>query len=275
MSYQKNENAEEIKKNREKKLLDNMSKIKHKIIVMSGKGGVGKSTISINIAYGLSLIGKKVGLLDADLHGPNVPIMLGIEGTKLPDLDKPFQVTENLKVMSLSFYSKNSDDPIILKGPLKTIAIHQMLGDVKWGELDYFIVDLPSGTGDESLTIAQSLGEIDGSIIVTTPQKVALLDSRKSVKFSEKVNIPIFGIIENMSGFICPNCGAKINIFKVGGGEKAANELGVNFLGKIPLTPEIVDAGDNGTPYIFLNQSGIASRAFHSIVNDLIQKVEV
>ena len=268
------EAEDKVREMKEKILKDNMAKIKHKIVVMSGKGGVGKSTLSTNIAYGLALQGKKVGLLDADLHGPNIPLMLGIEGTKLPSIEEPYKVNNNLKVISLSFYMQSSDDPIIWRGPAKIGAIKQMLGDVQWGELDYLVIDLPPGTGDEPLTIAQDLGKVDGSVIVTTPQDVAILDSRKSVKFSKLVNMPILGIVENMSGFVCPHCGERIDIFKVGGGEKAAKELGAHFLGKVPMTPGIVEAGDSGKPYIFSNKSCIAAEALKDIVNSLIEKVE-
>lgn len=256
------------------KMKSNMAKIKHKIVVMSGKGGVGKSTISTNIAYGLSLEGKKVGLLDADLHGPNIPLMLGVEGQKMNGSAEPIQIHENLKVLSLSFFSANSDEPVIWRGPAKIGVLRQMIGDINWGELDYLVVDLPPGTGDEPLTIAQDLGQIDGSVIVTTPQNVALLDSRKSVKFSKMVHMPILGIVENMSGFVCPHCNERIDIFKKGGGEKAAKELGVNFLGKVPMTPEIVDAGDDGKPYIYFNKGGIAVDALKGIVNNLLAKIE-
>ena len=256
------------------RIKDNMDRIKHKIVVMSGKGGVGKSTMSTNIAYGLSLAGNKVGILDADLHGPNIPLMLGVEGTKLPSLEKPLQLSENLKVVSLSFYLENSNNPIVWRGPAKIGAIKQLLGDVDWGDLDYLVVDLPPGTGDEPLTIAQSLGKVDGSVIVTTPQDVAILDSRKSVKFSEMVNMPVLGIIENMSGFVCPHCNQRIDIFKNGGGEKAASEMNVNFLGKIPMTAEMVEAGDQGKPYIFSQREGVAFSALNSVITDIINKTK-
>jgi ATP-binding protein involved in chromosome partitioning len=274
MTCGENEAMDKVREMKEKILKDNMAKIKHKIVVMSGKGGVGKSTLSTNIAYGLALSGKKVGLLDADLHGPNIPLMLGIEGLKLASLEKPFTVNQNLKVVSLSFYMQSSDDPIIWRGPAKIGAIKQMLSDVNWGELDYLVIDLPPGTGDEPLTIAQDLGKVDGSVIVTTPQDVAVLDSRKSVKFSKLVNMPVLGIVENMSGFVCPHCDERIDIFKVGGGEKAAKELQIDFLGKVPMTPEIVEAGDSGKPYIFSSKSGIALESLNNIVGSIIEKVE-
>ncbi|WP_372713166.1 iron-sulfur cluster carrier protein MrpORP [Ilyobacter sp.] len=256
------------------RIKNNMDKIKHKIVVMSGKGGVGKSTMSTNIAYGLSLAGKKVGILDADLHGPNIPLMLGVEGTKLPSLEEPLKLSDNLKVVSLSFYLENSNDPIVWRGPAKIGAIRQLLGDVNWGELDYLVVDLPPGTGDEPLTIAQTLGKVDGSIIVTTPQDVAILDSRKSVKFSKMVKMPVMGIVENMSGFVCPHCDERIDIFKTGGGEKAAQEMDVAFLGKIPMTAEMVEAGDEGKPYIFSKQEGVAYNALNSVITSIINKTE-
>ncbi|MDN5304029.1 MAG: ATP-binding protein involved in chromosome partitioning [Fusobacteriaceae bacterium] len=257
----------------QKQLEENMKKIKHKIVVMSGKGGVGKSTVTTNIAVGLSMLGKKVGILDADLHGPNIPLMFGLEGKKLSDISKPYQVTENLYVTSLSFFMRTSDDPIIWRGPAKIGAIKQMLGEVIWGELDYLVVDLPPGTGDEPLTIAQELGKVDGSVIVTTPQDVAILDSRKSVKFSTLVNMPILGIVENMSGFICPHCNERIDIFKQGGGEKAAKELGVELLAKIPMTPEVVHAGDDGKPYIF-NHQGPTVDIMKEMIDKIVDKIE-
>jgi ATP-binding protein involved in chromosome partitioning len=200
--------------------------------------------------------------------------MLGVEGTKLPSLEKPLQLSENLKVVSLSFYLENSNNPIVWRGPAKIGAIKQLLGDVDWGDLDYLVVDLPPGTGDEPLTIAQSLGKVDGSVIVTTPQDVAILDSRKSVKFSEMVNMPVMGIIENMSGFVCPHCNQRIDIFKNGGGERAANEMNVNFLGKIPMTAEMVEAGDQGKPYIFSQREGVAYEALNSVITSIINKTE-
>jgi ATP-binding protein involved in chromosome partitioning len=270
MSCQSGSNPDQ----QEIRIKENMGQIKHKIVVMSGKGGVGKSTMSTNIAYGLALAGKKVGILDADLHGPNIPLMLGVEGIKLPSLGEPLKLNDNLKAVSLSFYMENSNDPIVWRGPAKMGAIKQLLGDVNWGELDYLVVDLPPGTGDEPLTIAQDLGKVDGSVIVTTPQDVAVLDSRKSVKFSKMVNMPVMGIVENMSGFVCPHCNERIDIFKTGGGEKAAKEMEVDFLGKIPMTAEMVEAGDAGKPYIFSNKEGVAYNALNSVIEKIINKIE-
>lgn len=250
----------------------NMEKIKHKIVVMSGKGGVGKSTMSTNIAYGLAMKGYKVGIVDADIHGPNIALMLGKEGYKMPTFEPLSLLDGNLKVVSLSFFLPTSDDPVIWRGPAKMGAIHQFLGDIKWGELDYLVVDLPPGTGDEPLTMAQSLGDLDGCVIVTTPQDVAILDSRKSVKFSQMVGMPVLGIVENMSGFVCPHCGERIDIFKTEGGEKAAKDLNVEFLGKVPMVPGIVEAGDSGHPYIASGEKNPASEAMEKIIERLIEK---
>lgn len=256
------------------RLKENMAKIKHKIVVMSGKGGVGKSTISANLAYGLALEGYKVGIIDADIHGPNIPIMFGVEGQKLSSLDKPFPVSENLSLVSLSFYIGNSDDPIIWRGPAKMGAIRQFLADIQWDELDYLVVDLPPGTGDEPLTIAQNLGEIDACLIVSTPQDVALLDTRKSIKFSKLVNMPVLGLIENMSGFVCPECGKRVDIFKSGGVERTAKELGLDLLAKIPLEADIADAGDSGRPFVYFNNNSPAVEEFKKIISRIIDGKE-
>lgn len=250
-----------------------VAKIKHKIVVMSGKGGVGKSTISTNIAYGLALNGYKVGILDADIHGPNLPLMAGVEGQKLETME-PLKINENLKMVSLSMFVSNSDEPVVWRGPAKTKAIRQMIGEVNWGEIDYLVVDLPPGTGDEPLAIAQNLGKIDGSVIVSTPQNVALMDARKSVKFSNMLHMPILGLVENMSGFVCPHCNEVTHIFKKDGGENACNELGLNLLGKIPLTPGIVESGDNGKPFIYFNDKGVAAQELNNIVKRILDLVE-
>ena len=257
--------------NQKSKIKENMSNITNKVVIMSGKGGVGKSTLSVNFAYGLSMRGYKVGILDADLHGPNIPIMLGVEGEKLTDLSVPYKINENLCTTSLSFFLP-STDPIIWRGPQKMGAIMEILENVVWGKLDYLIIDLPPGTGDETLTIAQNVGVGTKAIVVTTPQDVALLDSRRSVKFSGLVNMELIGIIENMSGFICPECGEEVNIFKKGGAERMANELNVNFLGSIPMDKNIAEAGDNGKPYI-QNESE-ASIRLNKIIDQILDKVK-
>jgi len=227
--------------------------VKHVIMVLSGKGGVGKSTVSVNLAYALAAHGKKVGLLDLDMHGPNVPKMLGLEEHKLQVMGEriePVRVTGNLSVISMAFLLPDTSTPIIWRGPMKMAAIQQFLGEVNWGSLDYLVVDLPPGTGDEALTIAQLAPNVRGAVIVTTPQDVATLDARKSAKFIEKLGLPVIGVVENMSAMVCPHCGVEIDLFGKGGGKKIADELKVPFLGSIPLDIEMRKAGDEGRPFI-------------------------
>jgi Mrp family chromosome partitioning ATPase len=259
-------------KTEDMKLIKKLSKIKHTIVVMSGKGGVGKSTVSVNLAVGLAMRGFEVGILDGDIHGPNIPKMLKIEDVQL-DADEdgiyPAFVPPHLKVISMALLSSNRDQPIIWRGPMKMGALRKFIEDVYWGDLDYLIVDLPPGTGDEPLTIAQLIPKADGSIVVTTPQDVALLDSRKTVVFSEGLHLPVVGIIENMAGMTCPHCGKDIDLFKIGGGEKAAKDLEVPFLGRVPIDLDVVNTGDEGLPIIAANPDSPAARAF----NDIIEKV--
>lgn len=254
-----------------------MSRIRNKIVVMSGKGGVGKSTVATNVAFALSMKGKNVGLLDIDIHGPNIPKMLNIEDKKPEADDKgmfPITVTPTLKVMSMAFLLKDTDTPVIWRGPMKMGAIKQFLGEVHWGDLDYLIIDLPPGTGDEPLTIAQIIPEPTGSIIVTTPQDVALLDSRKSVNFSRTLKLPVLGIVENMSGFNCPHCNEAIDLFKKGGGEAAAKQMEVNFLGAIPIDTQVVESGDSGKPIVYNEPDSQVAKAFEEIVGKLVERGE-
>ena len=219
-------------KMQEERLAKNLSKIKNKLIVISGKGGVGKSTVAVNLAYGLAMKGLKTGVMDVDLHGPNVAKMLGIEDKKLVMSEagiEPVEVVENLKAVSVALIIEDRDQPIVWRGPLKMGMIKQFLADVNWGELDYLIVDSPPGTGDEPLSACQLISDIDGAIIVTTPQDVAILDSRKCVGFARQLNVPFIGILENMSGMVCPHCGEDIEMFGSGGGERAATELAGTF----------------------------------------------
>lgn len=249
-----------------------MADIKHKIVIMSGKGGVGKSTVATNLAFSLSMNGAEVGLLDVDIHGPNIPKMLNIENEQVSSDEKgifPIQVPPRLKVMSMGFLLSSKDTPVIWRGPVKMGVIKQFLGQVHWGKLDYLIIDLPPGTGDEPLSIAQLIPENDGAIIVTTPQDVALLDSRKSVGFAKALNMKVIGVIENMSGLKCPHCLNEINLFKTGGGETAAHELGVPFLGRIPIDPRIVETGDNGKPFVLQYSDSESSKAFKKIVETI------
>ncbi len=251
--------------------------VKHVILVLSGKGGVGKSTVSVNLASALSAHGRNVGLLDLDFHGPNIPKMLGIEGQKPAVLEKhiePVHVTGTLSVMSMAFLLPDTSTPVVWRGPMKMAAIQQFLDEVNWGTLDYLVVDLPPGTGDEALSIAQLAPNVKGAVIVTTPQDVAVLDAVKSVKFVEKLEVPVIGIIENMSGMICPHCGDTIDLFGRGGGKKAAEDLGVPYLGAIPLDPAMVKAGDEGRPYVLRHADTPTWKAVDAIMEKLVKLVE-
>jgi len=251
--------------------------VKHVILVLSGKGGVGKSTVSVNLAYALSNHGKRVGLLDLDMHGPNIPKMLGIEQHKLAMMDdkiEPVHVTGKLSVISMAFLLPDTTTPIIWRGPMKMAAIQQFLSEVNWGSLDYLVVDLPPGTGDEALTIAQLAPNVRGAVIVTTPQDVATLDAVKSAKFIEKLGLPVIGIVENMSGLICPHCGEELDIFGKGGGKKIAEELKVPFLGAIPLDIEMRKAGDEGRPFIIRRADSPTWKSVDSVMESLIKVVE-
>ena len=256
---------------------ENLKTIKHKIAILSGKGGVGKSTVSANLASALSLMNSvRVGLLDADIDGPNIPKMLGIENHQIVTRDGkiiPVSVADNLKVISMAFLLRDKDIPVIWRGPMKANAIKQFLGDVRWGELDYLIIDLPPGTGDAPLSIAQLIEGMDGMIVVTTPQEVALMDSRKAINFAKALNVPVIGVIENMSGMKCPHCGKEINLFKTGGGERAALQLGVPFLGRVPFDPQIVEVSDVGMTFIREYPYSEAGKAFAQIVAEVINFV--
>ncbi|MBA7611494.1 Iron-sulfur cluster carrier protein [subsurface metagenome] len=270
---QNQEEKKEYNRRLNEKLKKNMSNIKYKILVLSNKGGVGKSSIAINLACSLSEKGFKVGILDADLHGPSVAKMLGFEGERLqgnPEGIIPMSVSPNLVAVSVASLIENSDAPLIWRGPLKMMALKQFLGEVEWGNLDYLIVDSPPGTGDEPLSICQLIPELEGGIIVTTPQEVALNDSRKCVNFLKNLNIPILGIIENMSGLKCPYCGKNIDLFKSGGGKKAAEEFKLPFLGKIPIDINMVNSTDEGKPYIFQYKDSETARIFNKIVKLII-----
>ena len=260
--------AEDKQKREEEVLQSRLSHIKHRLVVMSGKGGVGKSTIAVSLAVSLARQGHKVGLLDADIHGPNLPKMLGLENKRLQASEGgiiPEPVMENLSVVSMAFLLDNPDSPVVWRGPLKHTVIRQFIADVQWGDLDYLVIDLPPGTGDEPLSVAQVIKPMDGSIIVTTPQDVALLDSRKSVVFSQQIEVPVLGIVENMSGFNCPHCNQAIDLFKQGGGRKAAEDLKVPFLGAVPLDPQVVIQGDAGKPFVAAFPETATAVAFSEI----------
>jgi len=247
--------------------------MKNRLLVFSGKGGVGKSTVAANLALALAQKGMKIGLLDIDIHGPNLPKMLGVEDKRLdvsPVGIKPVEVKKNLKLVSMSFLLQDPNLPVIWRGPMKMKAIQQFLGDVKWGELDWLVIDSPPGTGDEPLSVAQLI-PATGAVVVTTPQEVSLMDSRKAVAFARRLNLNILGIIENMSGMVCPHCGKRIDLFKAGGGQRSAQELGVPFLGKIPLDPQIVILGDEGKAFIDAQPQSEASQAFMRVVDNIIK----
>ncbi len=247
-----------------------MENIKCKFMVISGKGGVGKSSVSVNLAVTLASQGHKVGILDADIHGPNIPKMLGVEDRK-PLADEgegilPVAVTDNLRVMSIGFFLQNKQDAVIWRGPMKHGVLKQFLGEVNWGSLDYLIIDLPPGTGDEALSTAHLIKNVDGAVVVTTPQEVAILDSSKSITFCREIKVPTIGIVENMSGMLCPHCQKEIELFKVGGGEKIATEMDVPFLGRIPLDPEMVVCTDSGEPFVSKFPESVAAKAFQGVV---------
>ena len=262
-----------------KKIQEQMSKIKHKIAIMSGKGGVGKSTLTVNLAFATRLRGYDVGVLDADIHGPSVPKILGVKGGILEVLEGekaiiPVFGPMDMKVVSIEFLVPGEEVPIVWRGPLKSRAINEFLGEIRWGYLDFLYIDLPPGTGDEPLTVAQSIPDMDGVVIVTIPSEVSQIVVKKAVVFAKRLNLPIIGIVENMSGFICPHCGAEVDIFKVGGGEKIAKELNVPFLGKIPLDIALVNASDAGEPYLIKYHESKAAKAIMEIADKVIAFAE-
>ena len=247
-----------------------MKEITYKIVVMSNKGGVGKSTVTTNLGVALAQKGFKVGIADADIHGPNIPMMLGVEGKRLKGSGGgvlPLEVMPNLKVASLSFLIEDPSMPVIWRDAAKWDFLCELMGSVCWGSLDFLLVDLPPGTGNEAISIIELIGKVDGSIIVTTPQDVVLLDVKKAVFFSRDSNVPIIGIVENMSGLRCPHCHENIDVFKTGGGVKICMELGVTFLGKIPLDPGITEKCDSGEAFVVAYPSSVAAKAFDEIVN--------
>jgi Mrp family chromosome partitioning ATPase len=234
------------------KLESKLCRIRHKIVVLSGKGGVGKSTVAVNLAVALMMSGRRVGLLDVDIHGPSIPTMLGLERHILGGSDgeiAPADV-DGLKVISIGLFLPSPDDAVIWRGPLKMGAIKQFLKDVAWGDLDYLVIDSPPGTGDEPLSVCQLIGRLDGAVIVTTPQRVAAVDVRKSITFCRQLQVPVLGVIENMNGFACPKCGEVTSVFRSGGGTSIANDMGVTFLGSIPLDPQIGEACDSGQAFV-------------------------
>ncbi|HUT52282.1 MAG TPA: Mrp/NBP35 family ATP-binding protein [bacterium] len=254
-----------------------LCRIKHKLIVLSGKGGVGKTTVAANLALSLADRGRATGLMDVDIHGPSIPRIMGIEGKPVEVLDKmllPIPAAPGLKVMSIGVLLQGKDEAVIWRGPLKMGVIRQFLRDVDWGDLDYLVIDSPPGTGDEPLSVVQLIPDLDGAVIVTTPQDISVIDVRRSIQFCRTVNIPVLGVIENMSGFVCPHCGKTTDVFKSGGGEKMARDMNVPFLGRIPLDPKITEASDQGKPYLKSFKDSESAKAFARAIDALIEKVE-
>ncbi|KPJ66067.1 MAG: chromosome partitioning protein ParA [Coxiella sp. DG_40] len=273
-TFQIDENKQKQIQAEQEQIRKRVKQIKHQILVLSGKGGVGKSTVAVNLAVSLALAGKRVGLLDIDIHGPSIPKILNLEGKSLQtaeDVILPIEMLENLKVMSIGFLLRGSSDAVIWRGPMKYQMIKQFLKDVDWGNLDFLIVDSPPGTGDEPLSVVQLLENADGAIIVTTPQEVALSDVRKCITFCRNLNLPVLGVLENMSGFVCPRCGHRTDVFKSGGGEIMANEMHVRFLGRIPIDPQIVQACDSGRPFVYHYNQSQTAKAFEKMLNPLLE----
>jgi ATP-binding protein involved in chromosome partitioning len=257
------------------KLADTLTRIDNTLLILSGKGGVGKSTVAVNLAAALAASDKEVGLLDIDIHGPSVPTMLRLEGAEVGHGIgrglQPIRISKNFKVMSMEFVMReNKDQAVIWRGPMKHRMIHEFLSEVDWGDLDFLIVDAPPGTGDEPLSICQMAPPKSQAIIVTTPQKVAIRDVRKSINFCKNLGMPIFGIIENMSGFVCPTCGSNHPLFKTGGGEKLARETGFRFLGSIPIDPRVVTSSDDGKPFVTEYPASPTSKAFEQIISPIL-----
>jgi len=258
---------------RDVEIEDRMAGIKHKIVIGSGKGGVGKSTVAVNLAAALKKKGYKVGILDGDITGPDIPKLLGIENQTLKTGPKGLEPADadGIKTVSMALLLRSRDSPVVWRGPMKMAALKQFVSDVNWGDLDFLLVDLPPGTSDEPISIAQLISGLDGAVVVTTPQEVALLDSRKAVNMFLMMKVPVLGIVENMCGLVCPHCGNMIEVFKRGGGEKAAKELNVPFLGTIPMDAEIGKLGDQGVA--FIGGSTAAAGAFERIVNSILKRL--
>ena len=259
-------------------LQNKLDKIRHTFIVLSGKGGVGKSTVAVNLALSLSLRGMRTGILDVDIHGPSVPKLLGLTGMRVGVSGEeiiPLELYGHIKVVSMGLLISGNEQAVIWRGPLKASVIRQFVQNVAWGELDALIVDCPPGTGDEPLSIAQLVGKKASAIIVTTPQLVATIDVEKCITFCRQLELPIAGIIENMSGFVCPHCGKEVDIFSSGGGQNLAMAYNIPFLGSIPLDPDIVKSGDTEQPYIYLYSKTKTAQRFEEIVDRIVSSKEI
>jgi len=268
------ENQQRQMQAQQEQIDQNLKHIRHQILVLSGKGGVGKSSIAVNLAVWLSMLGKKVGLLDIDIHGPSVPKLLNLEGRRLQgegNKIEPILYNDTLKVVSIGFLIQDENAALIWRGPMKHSIIRQFVSDVCWGDLDYLVIDCPPGTGDEPLSIIQLLGKADGAIVVTMPQQLAVTDVKKCITFCKQLNLTVLGIIENMSGFICPHCNQSTDIFKGDGGRQMAKDFDVPFLGSVPIDPNMVPAADMGKPFIYYNNQNPTSealcRAFETILS--------
>ncbi|NLZ64388.1 MAG: Mrp/NBP35 family ATP-binding protein [Lentisphaerae bacterium] len=264
--------CEHQKDSAECQLKATLSQIKHKIVVMSGKGGVGKSTVAVNLALALALEGKSVGLLDVDIHGPSIPKMLQLEGVTLYTSNGQLLPASlgALKVMSIGFMLQSADHAVIWRGPMKIGVIKQFLTEVCWGALDYLIIDSPPGTGDEPLSVCQLIPDAAGAIIVTTPQAVSEADVSKSVNFCQQLNFKILGLVENMSGFICPKCGELTEIFSSGAGASLSGKYNLPLLGKIPIDPVVCRGGDDGEPFIHHYANSASAKAFASVIQPIL-----
>jgi Mrp family chromosome partitioning ATPase len=262
-------------KQRSDQLLRNrMEQIAHKLLVLSGKGGVGKSTVAANLAAALAHAGKQVGLLDVDIHGPSIPKLMGVEDARVAGEDEtlfPVTLRDGLKVMSIGFMLPSQDAAVVWRGPRKYGVIRHFLQQVEWGELDFLVIDSPPGTGDEPLAVAELVRPRVSAVLVTTPQDLAIADVRRSVRFCREVHLPVTGILENMSGLACPNCGHRIDLFKSGGGERLADTLGVPFLGRIPIDPEIVNRGDAGAPFAVDPTNSPTVEAFARVIESILE----
>ncbi len=266
--------AESAPSEEDVRLQENLKRIQNKLLVMSGKGGVGKSSVAVHLALGLAKLGHKVGLLDVDLHGPSVPRMLGISGMFEVGENKcltPRSHGSNLGVVSIECLLENKDSAVIWRGPVKHGVIKQFISEVNWGDLDYLIIDSPPGTGDEPLSVAQTVPDAH-AVIVTTPQEVALADVRKSINFCRQVNMPIMGLVENMSGLVCPHCNKEIPLFSKGGGQKTATAMDVYYLGSLPLDPRVVEACDNGKSVLDDAADSPFSVALMKLVGEVVKQ---
>jgi len=261
----------------EERIRQRMAMVRHKILILSGKGGVGKTTVAANLARALAVRGLTVGLLDADIHGPNLPLLMGLEGERALGSEEallPVEAGPNLRVMSIGFMLQDSKQPVIWRGPLKGSLLRQFLADVEWGPLDFLIVDNPPGTGDEPLTVAQAIPEADGAVIVSLPQEVSLLDCRKAINFAHALKLPVLGVIENMSGFVCPHCGERVDVFGAGGAERMAGEMGVPFLGRIPMAAQVYALSDSGGSLVGPEAPEQIRRAYFALADALLSRLE-